>query len=459
MFSGLMEGVAGVRGIVGVGLTPDIACRYAAAYGVLLGGGEVIVGMDGRPSGPMLFNAVAAGLQSVGCNVLNIGIVPTPTIQIMIAQRGSKGGIAITASHNPQQWNALKFFSTSSLFLDEKEGEELRKILKNDKIEYSSWDHLGAAEDYADAIDLHIKTVMEIPYLNLSAIRRRGFKVALDCINGASSLLMPDLLKELGCTVFPVNCEANGIFPHEAEPIPENLTQLSDLVKETGADLGVALDPDGDRLAMIDENGIPIGEEYTLALATDFILQHNAGSVVTNVSTTKAIDDIAARYGVHVHRTKVGEVHVAKRMASEGAVIGGEGNGGVILPEVHLGRDAPVGVALTLQYLTESEESLSEVLSQLPRYEIVKHKVSILGADKEKILEHLRNEIQSEAVDETDGLKFINANNWVQVRASNTEPIIRIFAEAPYKSLAEELSDKVKVKIRQLTGDTGDADL
>ena len=441
-FTGLMEGVAGVRGIVGGGLTPQVVSKYAAAYGSMIGGGgEVVVGMDGRPSGAMLMDAVSAGLSAVGCSILDIGVVPTPTIQIVIGLRGSQGGIAITASHNPQMWNALKFFSTSSLFLDENEGRTLRDILYNDKIEFVSWDHLGSKSIYEDAVDDHIKAVLKIPYLDLAVIRRRGFKVAVDCVNSSGSKLLPEMFTELGCTVFKINCEPTGIFPREPEPRPENLTDLSELVEKTGADIGVAVDPDGDRLALIDEKGRPIGEEYSLVLASDFVLRHNKGPVVANVSTTRALDDIADKYGVEIYRTQVGEVHVAKKMAVVGAVIGGEGNGGVILPEVHLGRDAPVGAALVLQYLTEQDKSLSEIVEGLPKYEIVKHKIGIAGLDKEKVIEAIAEQVKDGEIDRTDGLKIIHPKSWVQVRASNTEPIIRIFAEAEQKETAENLCE------------------
>ena len=435
-FTGLMEGVAGVRGIIGGGLTPQVVSKYAAAYGSMIGQGEVVVGMDGRPSGSMVMDAVSAGLRSVGCNVLDIGKATTPTIQILIGQRGSQGGIAITASHNPQMWNALKFFSTSSLFLDETEGKALRDILYNDKIEFVSWDRLGGKSKYKEAVNDHIKAVLRIPYLDLAVIRRRGFKVAVDCVNASGSLLLPELFKELGCTVFKINCEPTGIFPREAEPLPENLTDLSNLVKETGADIGFAIDPDGDRLAVIDENGNPIGEENTLVLASDFVLSHQKGPIVANVSTTRAMDDLAEKYGVDLHRTLVGEVHVAKKMAVVGAVIGGEGNGGVILPDIHLGRDAPVGAALILQYLTEKDRSVSGLLSELPKYEIVKDRIEIEGLDKNEVLDAIAKQVTDGKLDKTDGLKFIYPKSWVQVRASNTEPILRIFAEAETRELA-----------------------
>lgn len=449
-FKGLMEGVSGVRGVIGGGLTPTIACRYAAAYGMMIGGGEVVVGLDGRPSGSMIYNAVTAGLQSVGCHVLNIGVAPTPTIQVVIMNRRSRGGVAITASHNPQEWNALKFFATSSLFLDEKEGSELRGILQEDDFSFVSWDRLGVESEYEHAIEDHIKAILKIPYLNLAAVRRQDFTIAIDCVNGAGSLIFPEMLNELGCTVVKINCEPSGIFPRGAEPLPENLTELSSLVVESDADLGIAVDPDSDRLAILDEKGQPLGEEYSLVIAADFILRHKKGPIVANVSTTRALDDIAARYGVELHRTKVGEVHVAKKMASLGAVIGGEGNGGVILPEVHLGRDAPVGAALALQYLTELGEPMSEAASNLPRYSIAKDKVELKGLDGKQVVNRIKDCIQGADIDLTDGVKFIYPRSWVQVRPSNTEPIIRIFAEAPQKETAEQMCREMKERISNM---------
>ena len=446
-FKGLMEGVAGIRGIIGGGLTPDIACKYAAAYGSMIGGGEIVVGGDGRPSGGMIFNAVCAGLQSVGCKILHIGIVPTPTIQVIIGKRGSQGGIAITASHNPQEWNALKFFATSSLFLDEREGRELKEILMENKISYTAWDRLGQVEDYDKAIEDHIKAVLDIPYLNLSNIRRRDFKVAIDCVNASGSRIMPELLTELGCTINKVNCECTGIFPRIAEPLPENLTELSEAVVESGSDVGFAVDPDTDRLAIVDETGRPLGEEYTLTIAVDFILRHKKGPITANVSTTRALDDLAAKYEVEIQRAKVGEVHVAKKMAAIGAVIGGEGNGGVILPEVHLGRDAPVGAALVLQYMADHDKPLSEIVKSLPQYTIVKDKVGIEGLNKDEIFGRIEKSARDAEIDKTDGVKLIYPRSWIQVRASNTEPILRIFAESSARVDAERMVRELKALV------------
>jgi len=443
-FKGLMEGVAGIRGVVGNGLTPDIACRYAAAYGSMMGGGEIVVGGDGRISGKMVFNAVCAGLQSVGCDILDIGIVPTPTIQVIIGERGSRGGVAITASHNPQEWNALKFFAPSTLFLDEDEGRELKRILNENDIKYVPYDRLGKMEKYDTAVEDHIKAILDTPYLNLSAIRRKDFKVALDCVNASGSHIMPELLTELGCTVHKIHCEGTGIFPRGAEPLAENLGDLSKLVMETGSDIGFALDPDGDRLAIVDETGRPIGEEYTVTIAVDFILRHKKGPIAANVSTTRALDDLADKYGVEMHRSKVGEVHVAKKMAAVGAVIGGEGNGGVILPEVHLGRDAPVGAALTLQYMAEMNIPLSKIAAKLPQYIIVKDRVGIEGLDKAEIFARIEKSTKDAVIDRTDGIKIIYPRCWVQIRASNTEPILRIFAEASNKTDAVRLLNDIK---------------
>ncbi len=446
-FSGLMEGVAGVRGIIGEGLTPELACRYAAAYGTMIGGGEVVVGRDGRPSGEMILHAIYSGLQSVGCTVLDIGIVPTPTIQVIIGKRGSQGGIAITASHNPQEWNALKFFATSSLFLDEKEGVELRNILHNNDIAYTNWKKLGTIEHYETAVEDHIKSILDIPYLNLATIRRREFKVAVDCVNASASSIMPELLTELGCKVSKINCECNGIFPRPAEPLPENISALSQAVREGECFLGFAVDPDGDRLAVVDESGIPIGEEYTLTMAVDFVLRNKKGPITTNVSTTRALDDLAEKYGVEIHRSKVGEVHVAKKMAAVGAVIGGEGNGGVILPEVHLGRDAPVGAALILQYAAEMDKSLSQIVEDLPHYVVCKDKVSLSGINLDEVFAKIENYAVNAEIDHTDGMKIIYPRSWIQVRPSNTEPILRIFAEASQKIDAERMVKEVKALI------------
>lgn len=443
-FSGLMVGVAGIRGIVGKGLIPEIAARYAAAYGTLIGEGEVVVGLDGRPSGNMVFNAVSAGLQSVGCSILDIGIVPTPTIQMMMKIRGSNGGVAITASHNPQEWNALKFFASTSLFLDESEGAQLANIIEDSTIAYVNWDRLGSVTKYDGAVEDHIKAILDISLLDLAVIRRADFKVVVDCVNGAGSMIFPELLNELGCDVVKISCEPTGIFTRAAEPLPQNLGNLCGTVRETGADFGIAVDPDSDRLALVDETGNPVGEEYSLVIAADFVQRRKKGPMVCNVSTTRAMEDLAEKYGVELFRTKVGEVHVAKKMAGVDAVIGGEGNGGVILPEIHLGRDAPVGMVLAMQHLAQTNLTMSQLAAELPRYTIVKDKVGLVYIQADEVMERIEKEISYVDIDRTDGIKFIYPNSWIQIRPSNTEPILRIFAEAPREETAQELCRKVK---------------
>jgi phosphomannomutase len=305
-------------------------------------------------------------------------------------------------------------------------------------------------ETYDKAIEDHISAILDIPDLDLAEIRKREFKVVVDSVNASGSNIFPQLLNELGCTVIKLNCEPSGIFPRSAEPLPENLTELCSVVVENSADLGFAVDPDADRLAIIDETGHPIGEEYTLTLVVDFVLRHKRGTVVANVSTTRALDELAKKYRVSLLRTKVGEVYVAKKMKDVNAIIGGEGNGGVILPEVHLGRDAPVAAALILQLMTELNLPLSKIITELPKYEMVKDKVQLERFSPQELIPLIENSLIGAEIDKTDGIKFNFANSWVQVRPSNTEPIVRVFAEAPMRDIAISLCAEMKEKISNL---------
>ncbi|MCI0515238.1 phosphoglucosamine mutase, partial [candidate division KSB1 bacterium] len=343
--SKLMISVAGIRGVVGETLTPEVILKFALAFGTQAGPGKIVVGSDTRVTGPMVKHAVIAGLQAVGCTVIDVGICPTPTVQMATEKLSDGGGIIITASHNPIEWNALKLLSKDGLFLTAEAGKQLQELVQKGTFNYVAWDRIGHYQSYEQALSDHQQAILALPYLDLKAIQKRRFKVALDCVNGAGSVMLPEFLRTLGCDVHPINCTPDGLFPHTPEPVPENLTQLCDEVRKTGADLGFAVDPDSDRLAIIANLGLPLGEEYTLALVTDFILKKKRGPVVLNASTSLAAEDIARAYGVDVLRTKVGESHVAQKMAEIGAVIGGEGNGGVMLPDLHLGRDAIVGVA------------------------------------------------------------------------------------------------------------------
>ena len=340
----LMTGISGVRGVVGESLTPDIFLKYSSAFGNLCRSGKVVIGRDSRVSGEMMRSAVVAGLLSTGCRVIDLGICSTPTVEIAVEGLKAKGGIIITASHNPIQWNALKFVGTDGIFLSERENRKLLDLVKNDRIKYQPWNKLGKIGFDNSWSRKHIKNILRLKQIDVKKIRQRMFRVVLDCCNGAGGVVSPDLLKAIGCNVIELNCKPDGMFPHDPEPTPKNLTSLCRAVKRHHADLGFANDPDVDRLAIVSEKGIPLGEEATLALAVKFILSCKANSsVVVNLSTSRMIDDIAKQFDSRVYRTQVGEAHVARKLKEVKGVTGGEGNGGVILPDLHYGRDALVG--------------------------------------------------------------------------------------------------------------------
>ena len=439
---GLMVSVSGIRGRVGESLTPDVVTRYAAAFGAwsMAQGGSrrVVVGRDSRVSGPMFHRIVTGTLQLVGCDVIDIGLTTTPGCQLAVEHHHACGGIMLSASHNPIEWNALKLIGSSGLFLEASEGLAMRALLETG-IPYASWDHIGSVTSDGDAAARHLAAVLAIPYVDVEAIRAKKFKVALDCVRGAGSTIMPPLLEALGCEVVSINMEPDGRFPREPEPIPENLSALEALVKESGADIGFAVDPDVDRLAIVSDEGRAIGEDYTLALAARLVLRHRRGPVVTNLSTSLLVEDVAREAGVEAIRAPVGEVNVATRMRSERAPIGGEGNGGVILPEVHLGRDAPIGAALLLQLLVEDGRSLSDIARSLPSYVIVKDKLARPNASLDAVYGALRSAFPDAAADTQDGLRLAWADRWVHVRPSGTEPIVRVIAEAPDEAQAREL--------------------
>src|SRR5690242_301596 len=376
---GLMVSVSGIRGRVGEALTPEIVARYAAGFGAWSArrpnaDGRIVVGRDSRVSGPMFHRAAVSALQSVGCTVIDIGLTTTPTCQVAVEDHHASGGLMISASHNPIEWNALKFIGSSGLFLEASEGAEMRSLVEQG-IPRATWDQLGTVTQDERAIERHLERVLAIPYLDVKGIRSRKFKVALDCVRGAGKVIMPALLERLGCEVAAINLEPDGRFPRPPEPVAENLGDLERLVLDSGADVGFAVDPDVDRLALVSDEGKAIGEDFTLALAARLVLRHRRGPVVTNLSTSRVVEDVATGAGVPVIRAPVGEVNVAVRMRDEKAPVGGEGNGGVILSEVHLGRDAPVGAALLLQLLLEENRPLSRVVADLPRYVIVKDKL------------------------------------------------------------------------------------
>ena len=454
----LMVGVSGVRGIVGKDLTADVVTQWARAFGLWLREGtsaggpgpgtSVVLGRDARTSGPMFAAAVTAGLRSVGCDVIDIGLVPTPTVQLAVEHHRAGGGIAITASHNPIEWNALKFIGPDGIFLDGIDGARVQKLVAEDG---QGQGGTGKVTRDEGAVERHLDAVLRLPAVDVQRIRKRKFTVALDAVRGAGGPVMRTLLERLGCEVAGINLETDGHFPRAPEPIPENLGGLSTLVTRAGAALGLAVDPDVDRLAIVDETATPIGEDYTLAFAVRAVLggpadggtggRKTQSPVVCNLSTSLVVEDAARECGAEVVRTPVGEVHVARTLVRLGAAIGGEGNGGVMYPPLHAGRDAPVAAALLLTLLARDGKRVSELVAAAPRYAIVKAKAA-RGPELEPVYAALRRRFGDAQVDTQDGLRLAWRDRWLHVRPSNTEPIIRLIAEAPTRAAAEQLVDE-----------------
>lgn len=457
---GLMVSVSGVRGRVGETLTPDVVARFAAAFGTYMieGAGDaragssagadrprVVLARDSRTSGPLLTRAVSAALEGVGCDVIDLGLVPTPTALLAIRHHGAAGGIVVTASHNPVEWNALKLASRSGMFLDAEEAAAMRRHLDGTP-PWKGWDGIGLREVDDEAARRHIDAVLQLPYVDVEALRKRRFRVALDCIRGAGAVTFPLLLDELGCEVRGINLEPDGRFPRKPEPVAANLGDLEALVRETGADIGLATDPDSDRLSLVDEKGRAVGEDYTLALAARLILQHRPGPVVTNLSTSRVVEDAAMTAGVPFHRSAVGEINVARRMQMENAVVGGEGNGGVILPDIQLTRDAQVAAALVIQLMLETGRTVSELIAEGGRYAIVKSSVDRPAGELGPAYDRLEEALDADVADRQDGLwlAWPEARRWLHFRPSGTEPIVRMIAEAPEEADARGLVETAR---------------
>lgn len=441
----LMVSVSGVRGIVGTDLTPPLVDRYAAAFGAearAAGRPSVVLARDARTSGPMFAAAARAALMSVGCRVIDCGLIPTPTAQLAVEHHHAGGGIVLTASHNPIEWNALKFIGPDGLFLDAATAGRVWARAEQG-VPRVGWSDVGAVDADPDAIARHLEAVLALPFVDVKAIRARRFTVALDCVRGAGGTVMPELLERLGCRVEAMDVETDGRFPRAPEPLPANLAGLGALVRRAGADVGIAVDPDVDRLALVDERGRPIGEDYTLAFAVETVLRRGAGPVVVNLSTSLVVDDAARAYGVAVGRAPVGEANVARAMRDARAVVGGEGNGGVILPALHFGRDAPLAAALVLDLLADGGRTVSARVDAHPRYTIVKAKLP-RGGDVEAAYAALARRFEDAVADRTDGLRLSWDDRWLHVRPSGTEPIIRLIAEAPDARAAEALVDEAR---------------
>jgi len=451
MSNQLISSISGVRGIFGSGLNPEIIVKYVNAFSRLIRGKKIIIGRDGRITGKMISDIVSSTFQYLGYEVLDIGIAPTPTVQMGVELFCADGGVAITASHNPIQWNGLKFLSKTGMFLNPDEYKTMMEFYENSENGYVTWSEAGKYSLVNDFSEKHLQKILELPYIKQKQIREKNFKIVVDCVNASGSEIVPALLKKLGCEVIKINCELNGVFPHIPEPLPQNLTELASKVVDTKADMGIAVDPDADRLVLICEDGEPFGEEYTITQAVKFILGKKKGNVVVNVSTTRAVDDVTKKYGGILVKTPVGEINVAKKMKDIDAVIGGEGSGGVILPDVHLGRDSLVGIALTLQHLVEFSGSLSQMKRSLPEYFMSKEKVDLSSLDEAvQILGRLTDINKNENITTMDGLRIDFESSWVIIRRSNTEPIIRIYSEAKSIKEAKALSEKMKKEILNL---------
>lgn len=454
----LMVSISGVRGIVGDGLDPKVLVKYTSAFADFIisgrknkaGKGKVVIGRDARISGEMVKAITAGTLAAKGLDVIDIGICPTPTVQYTVKTLIADGGIAISASHNPNEWNALKLLNGTGQFMTPEENQEMIKILDERDSKFNNWNSLGKIEYYDEGLKNHVKDVLNLKYVDKNAIKKRKFRVLADCVNGAGVYVIPDLLREFGCEVIELNCEKTGIFPRTPEPLPENLTGTMKEVKNSEAELGIVVDPDVDRLVLITDKGEPFIEENTITSAVKFILSKNPGNVVVNLSTTRAVDNVARQYGCRVFRSPVGEANVVKKMKEVNAVIGGEGSGGVIYPALHYGRDALVGIALILEFLLESGKSLSELKKSLPEYFIAKKKLELKNINPDYVLNKLINNYEKQKINTEDGLRIDFEDHWVHFRKSNTEPIIRIITEAKKKEEAERLSEKYVSEIKSL---------
>ncbi len=446
-----MVSISGVRGVVGESLTPFDVVRFVSAFAEFCGRGKVIIGRDTRIHSLLISHLVSGTLLAMGCDVVDIGICPTPTLQLAVEHSDASGGIMITASHNPAEWNGLKFVSSEGIFLTPEEHKRFVDLVEKNMFKFAEWRLIGSYIQDKSFIDRHIDKIFQIDFIDVDRIKARKFKVVVDCINGAGSEVVPKLLEMFGCDVIKINCDGNGVFTHEPEPLPENLTELCESVKRCKADLGIAVDPDADRLVLVTEKGEPFGEEYTVVQAVKIVLEKRSasggGNVVVNLSTTKAVDEIAKVYNAKVYRAPVGEINVVKKMKEVGALIGGEGSGGVIFPDVHYGRDSLVGIALILQNLVEFGGKISEFKETLPKFEIFKTKINIENINPDDVLDKVKEVYKDAKINIDDGVRVDLGNSWIHVRKSNTEPILRVIAEAKTRKEAQELVRELATKI------------
>ncbi len=447
--STLMVSISGIRGIVGSGLDPEVIVKYVNAYADFVGTGKIVVGRDARITGEMVNQIVTGTLLAKGLDVIDIGICPTPTVQFNVKTLDAQGGIAISASHNPNEWNALKLLNSTGQFMSPDEHQKMKKYLDVES-SFVDWTKIGKRTIYSEGLTNHINAVLKLPIINLEKIKSKKIKVLVDCVNGAGAYCVPDLLRLFGCEVIELNCEKNGIFPRLPEPLPENLMETMQAVKTNHADLGVVVDPDVDRLVLITDKGEPFSEENTITLSADFVVSKTKGNVVVNLSTSRSVEDIATKNNSTCYRSPVGEANVVQKMKEVGAVIGGEGSGGVIYPALHYGRDALVGIAFTLQYLADSGKKLSAIKDELPNYFISKKKIDLKSVSPDEVIKKLVSNYSKEKINIEDGLRIDFEDHWVHFRKSNTEPIVRIITESKKQNYSEELSKKYYDEINKL---------
>jgi phosphomannomutase len=458
----LITSISGIRGTIGGipgnALTPLDAVKFASAYAVWLkkstkeSSPTIVLGRDARISGEMVDMLVSGALLGMGVNVINICLATTPTVEIAVTELNADGGIILTASHNPKQWNALKLLNSKGEFLSGADGAEILQIVKNEDFNYSNVDQIGKMSTDSSMDDLHIQKVIDLPLVDVEKIRAANFSVALDCVNSVGGIILPDLLKKLGVKeVIELYCDPTGEFPHNPEPLPQNLGDISATVVAQKADVGFVVDPDVDRLAVVCEDGSMFGEEYTLVAVADYILTHTPGSTCSNLSSSRALRHVSEKHGQVYHASAVGEVNVVEKMKAEDSVIGGEGNGGIIYPELHYGRDALVGIALFLTHLANKGLSCSELRKEYPSMEMIKNKITLEpSTDVDMLLEKLEEVYKEEEIITIDGLKIDFDHGWVHLRKSNTEPIIRVYAEADTSSEAEQLVSGIMKEVNKI---------
>ncbi len=458
----LIKSISGIRGTIGgkagEGLSPLDTVKFTSAYGQWLKNRsnteklKVVVGRDARISGEMVSQIVVGSLMGMGIDVVNIGLATTPTTEIAVTNEKAQGGIILTASHNPKQWNALKLLNEKGEFLSAADGAKILEIAEKESFNYAEVDDLGSVTERNDYLNIHIKQIIDLPLVDVNAIKAANFKIVIDAVNSVGGIAIPQLLKAIGVkNVIELYCEPNGIFPHNPEPLPEHLTEISKVVKEKNAHLGFVVDPDVDRLAIVNEDGSMFGEEYTLVAVADYILQNNIGNTVSNLSSSRALRDVTLNYGGEYFASAVGEVNVVESMKTNNAVIGGEGNGGVIYPDLHYGRDSLVGIALFLTYLAKTNKRCSDLRSEYPEYVIAKKKMQLTPKiNVDEILVSVKDKFKDQKIIDIDGVKIEFEHGWVHLRKSNTEPIIRIYAESKDLNSANQLADQIINEIKSL---------